>query len=117
MKRNETNFLKRIETNFLRRIETNFRTQVRQIPIETIKTIENTLFLGVFAAGALWVLAGMGTAYDAYMIATKKQVPAGLDEALSKYVEPFLTPGLAVILLFSVLLGGLQVYKFEGGRK
>ena len=79
--------------------------------------MENALFFGVFAAAALWVLAGMGTAFDAYMIATKKPVPPGVDEILSKYVEPFLTPGLGVILLFSVMLGGIQVYKFEGGRK
>ena len=40
-----------------------------------------------------------------------------MDEFLGKYVEPFLTPGLAVILGFSIILGGLQFYKYEGGRK
>mmetsp|Transcript_30685 Transcript_30685/g.77342 ORF Transcript_30685/g.77342 Transcript_30685/m.77342 type:complete len:270 (+) Transcript_30685:192-1001(+) len=91
--------------------------EVAQIPVEVLKTVENSLLYGVLAVGALWVLAGLGTAYDAYMIATKQPVPAGLDEFLGKYVEPFLTPGLGVVLLFSVMLGGLQFYKFEGGRK
>jgi hypothetical protein len=91
--------------------------QVRKIPVQVLSQVENALLVGVFAAGALWVTAGLGTAYDAYMISTKQAVPPGVDEALSKYFYPFLTPGLAVILIFSIMLGGLQVYKFEGGRK
>uniref|UniRef100_A0A7S0Z014 Uncharacterized protein n=1 Tax=Hemiselmis tepida TaxID=464990 RepID=A0A7S0Z014_9CRYP len=91
--------------------------EVAAIPVEVLKSVETALLYGVLAVGALWVLAGLGTAYDAYMIATKQPVPAGLDDFLGKYIEPFLTPGLGVVLLFSVLLGGLQFYKFEGGRR
>ena len=58
------------------------------------------------------------------------QVPQALDSALSKYIEPYLTPGLVLVLAFSALLGLMQVrplrdknlraltkakvYKFEG---
>ena len=42
------------------------------MPIEVLESVEKTLFFGLFAAGGLWVAAGLGTAYDAYMIATKK---------------------------------------------
>ena len=40
--------------------------------METLESIERTLLFGVVAAGALWILAGLGTAFDAYMIATKQ---------------------------------------------
>jgi hypothetical protein len=105
------------ETSMMCLIQSTTCLQVRKIPVQLLTQVENALLIGVLAAGGLWVTAGLGTAYDAYMIATKQPVPPGVDEALSKYVEPFLTPGLAAILIFSIMLGGLQVYKFEGGRK
>jgi hypothetical protein len=60
----------------------------------------------VLLAGGLWVLSGLCVAFDAYMVATKKDLPVGFDTVLSNYVEPFLTPGIPLTNLMCVFVGG-----------
>jgi len=78
--------------------------------------VERFLYFGALLGGTVWVVAGLGTAFDAYLISTKQKVPGDADSLVSTYLYPLLTPGLAGIIGFSLLLGLLQVYKFEGGR-
>jgi hypothetical protein len=48
--------------------------QVREVPDSVLFTVERALLGGVGIAATLWVLAGAGTAYEAYMVATKRTV-------------------------------------------
>jgi len=88
--------------------------ELRRVDPKVLFAAERTLLNGVLVSGGIWVFCGLCVAVDAYLIATKQQVPQALDSALSKYIEPYLTPGLVLVLAFSALLGLMQVYKFEG---
>jgi len=90
--------------------------EMKQVDPSVLASIESILLGSVLLAGGSWLLAGLCVAYDAYMVASKKELPAGFDSVLSNYVEPFLTPGIVAIFLLSGLLGLLQFYKFEGGK-
>eukprot|EP00288_Rhodomonas_lens_P015087 CAMPEP_0177709290 /NCGR_PEP_ID=MMETSP0484_2-20121128/10723_1 /TAXON_ID=354590 /ORGANISM="Rhodomonas lens, Strain RHODO" /LENGTH=244 /DNA_ID=CAMNT_0019220895 /DNA_START=21 /DNA_END=755 /DNA_ORIENTATION=- len=89
---------------------------LRQVDEGVLFGVERFLFFGALTAGGIWVLAGLGTAFDAYLIATKQKVPGDADSLVSAYLYPLLTPGLVGIIACSLLLGLLQVYKFEGGK-
>ena len=90
--------------------------ELRKVDPAVLSATENFLQTAVLLCGGTWVLAGMSVAIDAYMVATKREVPAGFDDFLSRYMEPFLTPGIVGVFLLSALLGVLQFYKFEGGK-
>jgi len=89
---------------------------LRNVDPAVLFGVERFLFFGAFTGGAVWILAGLGTAFDAYLISTKQKVPGDADSLVSSYLYPLLTPGLVGIIAFSLLLGLLQVYKFEGGK-
>ena len=89
--------------------------QMRKVDDSTLFAVENALYYAAITAGALWVVAGLCVAADAFLIATKRPVPPAFDDMLGKYVEPFLTPGLVAVLVFSLALGALQFIKFESG--
>ena len=44
------------------------------MPDSVLFTIERGLLGGVLVSGSLWVLAGAGTVYEAFMVATKQTV-------------------------------------------
>jgi len=90
--------------------------EMKQVDPSVLASIESFLLGSVLLAGGSWLLAGLGVAYDAYMVASKKELPAGFDSVLSNYVYPFLTYGIVAVFLLSGLLGVLQFYKFEGGK-
>lgn len=75
------------------------------IPDPVLVFIDKFLKAGVAICTILFVMAGIGITVEAGSKATDNPLPAEVDAFISNVVEPNFTPGLGVLLSFSVALG------------
>jgi len=75
------------------------------IPDPILIFIDKFLKVGVTVCTVLFVLAGFAISVEAGSRAFSKPLPQGIDDFISNIVEPNFTPGLGVLLSFSVALG------------
>jgi uncharacterized membrane protein len=75
--------------------------------VETLESIERTLLFGVVAAGALWILAGLGTAFDAYMIATKQ---TGAYQIILILNLTIINPIIIIIIIIIIILSSVHCH-------
>lgn len=67
--------------------------------------IDRFLKAGVAVSTGAFVLAGLAITVEAWAAASKQPLPSNIDSLIVNYVEPNFTPGLLVLLGFSVSLG------------
>lgn len=75
------------------------------IPDPILVFIDKFLKIGVAVCTILFVLAGLAITVEAGSKATENPLPPEVDAFISNVVEPNFTPGLGVLLSFSVGLG------------
>mmetsp|Transcript_11759 Transcript_11759/g.23393 ORF Transcript_11759/g.23393 Transcript_11759/m.23393 type:complete len:251 (-) Transcript_11759:29-781(-) len=75
------------------------------IPAPVQIFIDRFLKAGVAVSTSLFVLAGVAITAEAWAAASKSPLPANVDSFIVDIVEPNFTPGLLVLLGFSVSLG------------
>eukprot|EP00551_Chaetoceros_affinis_P006048 CAMPEP_0203668022 /NCGR_PEP_ID=MMETSP0090-20130426/4734_1 /ASSEMBLY_ACC=CAM_ASM_001088 /TAXON_ID=426623 /ORGANISM="Chaetoceros affinis, Strain CCMP159" /LENGTH=262 /DNA_ID=CAMNT_0050532337 /DNA_START=26 /DNA_END=817 /DNA_ORIENTATION=- len=75
------------------------------IPPPLIKGIDFFLKAGLTITTILFILAGVGITAEAWAVATGNTLPENVDTFIVNVIEPNFTPGLFVLLGFSVSLG------------
>lgn len=75
------------------------------IPPSIIRAIDLFLKTGLAVTTTLFVLAGFGITAEAWSVATENTLPENVDSFIVNVIEPNFTPGLFVLLGFSVSLG------------
>lgn len=75
------------------------------LPPPLINALDVFLKAGLTISTILFVLAGIGITFEAYASATGKPLPENMDAFIVNTIEPNFTPGLLVLLAFSVSLG------------
>jgi len=78
---------------------------VAVLPPVLIKAVDTFLKVGLGACTGVFLVAGVAIMIEAGSKATGKALPEGLGEFVVDVVQPNFTPGLGVLLLFSVSLG------------
>mmetsp|Transcript_18889 Transcript_18889/g.30960 ORF Transcript_18889/g.30960 Transcript_18889/m.30960 type:complete len:260 (+) Transcript_18889:109-888(+) len=79
------------------------------LPPSVVRGIDTFLKTGLGLTTAAFITAGILITIEAGSKATGYELPAGLDEFVTNVVEPNFTPGLVVLLGFSVCLGVFTV--------
>ena len=75
------------------------------LPAPVLVAIDTFLKAGVAICTVLFVLAGIGITVEAWSKASGSPLPENIDTFIVNTVEPNFTPGLLVLLGFSVSLG------------
>jgi hypothetical protein len=75
------------------------------IPPPLLRFIDIFLKGGLTVSTILFVLAGFGITAEAWSVATSKPLPENIDNFIVNTIEPNFTPGLLVLLGFSISLG------------
>ena len=79
------------------------------LPPSLIKGIDSVLKLGLGGCTVLFVLAGVLITIEAGSKAGVYEIPIGLEEFVVNVVQPNFTPGLGVLLGFSITLGMFSI--------
>ena len=98
--------------NKLRNIESLWpedRDLLAVLPPSVIRGIDTILKLGLGISTVLFVVAGIFITIEAGSKATGSPLPDGLEGWIVNVVEPNFTPGLGILLAFSVSLGIFSV--------
>lgn len=82
---------------------------IEVLPPGLIKGIDTFLKVGLGTSTVAFVLAGILITIEAGSKATGSELPGGWEEWIVEFVEPNFTPGLGVLLGFSVSLGLFSV--------
>lgn len=85
------------------------------LPAPLLKGIDTFLKLGVAVCTVLFVSAGMGITVEAWSKASDNPLPENIDTFIVQTIEPNFTPGLLVLLAFSVSLGGFSALQLSSG--
>lgn len=75
------------------------------LPPSVVRGIDTFLKTGLGLSTVAFITAGILITIEAGSKATGYEMPAGLEEFVVNVVEPNFTPGLGVLLLFSIFLG------------
>lgn len=75
------------------------------LPAPVTAAIDTFLKVGTVVVTVLFVLAGLGITVEAWAAATGNTLPEDVDSFIVNVIEPNFTPGLFVLLGFSVSLG------------
>lgn len=75
------------------------------LPAPLIIVIDRFLKLGLATCVILFVAAGAGITAEAWSVASNSPLPENVDSFIVNVIEPNFTPGLLVLLGFSVSLG------------
>lgn len=75
------------------------------IPAPIIKAIDFFLKAGLAVSTTLFILAGIGITAEAWAVSTGNKLPEDVDAFIVNVIEPNFTPGLLVLLGFSISLG------------
>ena len=75
------------------------------IPAPIIKAIDFFLKAGLAVSTILFILAGIGITAEAWAVSTGNKLPEDVDAFIVNVIEPNFTPGLLVLLGFSISLG------------
>lgn len=85
------------------------------IPPPILKAIDFFLKTGLAITTTLFILAGLGITAEAWSVATNNPLPEGVDDFVVNVIEPNFTPGLFVLLGFSVSLGVFATAQLGSG--
>lgn len=85
------------------------------VPAPILKGIDAFLKLGVGVCTVAFVAAGFGIALEAWSITSGNPLPENIDNFIVNTVEPNFTPGLLVLLGFSVSLGAFAALQLSSG--
>ena len=80
---------------------------IAMIPAPILKGLDTFLKAGVGVSGTLFILAGFAITAEAWSKASGQALPEDVDNFIVNVVEPNFTPGLLVVLGFSIALGFL----------
>jgi len=75
------------------------------LPAPVLMAIDRFLKGGLVVSGLLFILAGIGICIEAWSKASGEVLPENVDNFIVQVIEPNFTPGLLVLLGFSVSLG------------
>ena len=75
------------------------------VPAPVLLAVDRFLKGGVVVCGTLFIIAGMFITVEAWSKASNQPLPPDLDAFIVQTVEPNFTPGLLVLLSFSIGLG------------
>ncbi|CAJ1947883.1 unnamed protein product [Cylindrotheca closterium] len=75
------------------------------LPAPVLIFIDRFLKVGVAICTVLFVLAGVGITFEAWSKASNSPLPPDIDRFIVDVIEPNFTPGLGVLLGFSISLG------------
>ena len=75
------------------------------LPPGLVKAIDLFLKTGLTVTTILFILAGVGITAEAWSVASGNKLPENVDSFIVNVIEPNFTPGLFVLLAFSVSLG------------
>ena len=75
------------------------------LPAPVIVGIDRFLKGGLAVSGFMFILAGLGITLEAWSKTSGKALPENVDAFIVNTIEPNFTPGLVVLLAFSVSLG------------
>lgn len=75
------------------------------LPGPVLLAIDRFLKVGLAVCTVLFVLAGVGITIEAWSKASEQPLPQDIDSFIVNVIEPNFTPGLGVLLGFSVSLG------------
>mmetsp|Transcript_41161 Transcript_41161/g.99171 ORF Transcript_41161/g.99171 Transcript_41161/m.99171 type:complete len:253 (+) Transcript_41161:399-1157(+) len=75
------------------------------LPAPVLIGIDRFLKVGVAVCTVLFVLAGIGITFEAWSKASDSPLPENIDTFIVNVIEPNFTPGLGVLLGFSISLG------------
>jgi hypothetical protein len=75
------------------------------LPAPLIIVIDRFLKIGLSICTVLFVASGVGIAAEAWAVTSKVPLPPDIDSFIVNIIEPNFTPGLLVLLGFSVSLG------------
>ncbi len=78
---------------------------VAMLPPSVVRGIDTFLKTGLGLTTGAFITAGIFITIEAGSKATGYELPDGMDEFVTNVVEPNFTPGLGVLLGFSILLG------------
>ena len=85
------------------------------LPPPLVKAIDLFLKTGLTITTVLFVLAGVGITAEAWSVATGNNLPENVDDFIVNVIEPNFTPGLLVLLAFSVSLGVFATAQLGSG--
>ena len=75
------------------------------VPPPILRAIDFFLKTGLTITTILFILSGFGITAEAWSVATSNPLPENVDSFIVNVIEPNFTPGLLVLLGFSVCLG------------
>ena len=85
------------------------------LPPPLVKAIDLFLKTGLTITTVLFVLSGVGITAEAWSVATGNNLPENVDDFIVNVIEPNFTPGLLVLLAFSVSLGVFATAQLGSG--
>jgi hypothetical protein len=88
---------------------------ISMIPPPLLQGLDVFLKAGVVLSGMAFILAGIGITAEAWSKASNQPLPQDIDNFIVTMVEPNFTPGLLVVLAFSVSLGVLSALTLSSG--
>jgi hypothetical protein len=86
---------------------------MNMLPPSVLVGIDRFLKAGLFTCGTLFILAGLFITAEAWSKASNQPLPTNLDNFIVDIVEPNFTPGLLVLLGFSVSLGAFAALQLS----
>jgi len=88
-----------------KKIENEEFDVMAMLPAPVIVGIDRFLKAGLAVSGFMFILAGLGITLEAWSQTSGKALPENVDAFIVNTIEPNFTPGLVVLLAFSVSLG------------
>jgi hypothetical protein len=90
---------------------------MNMLPPSVLVGIDRFLKAGLFTCGTLFILAGLFITAEAWSKASNQPLPTNLDNFIVNIVEPNFTPGLLVLLGFSVSLGAFAALQLSSSSR
>lgn len=88
---------------------------MKMVPAPILRGVDTFLKVGVGVCTVLFVAAGFSIALEAWSVTSGNPLPENIDNFIVNTVEPNFTPGLAVLLGFSVSLGAFAALQLSSG--
>lgn len=88
---------------------------ISMVPAPLLRGMDLFLKAGVVVSGLAFIAAGIGITAEAWSKASDQPLPEDIDNFIVNLVEPNFTPGLLVVLAFSVSLGVLSALQLSSG--
>jgi hypothetical protein len=86
---------------------------MNMLPPSVLVGIDRFLKAGLLTCGTLFIVAGLFITAEAWSKASNQPLPTNLDNFIVNIVEPNFTPGLLVLLGFSVSLGAFAALQLS----